>query len=234
MELVGRNVCEAVTTPSVQRSETRALSAAEVAALLTAARETRWSSFITLALTIGARRGEILALHWQDVDLEQGVVTIRASLSQTKGSVGLKSTKSGRVRVVPLSAPARDALRKQKVLQSEDRLRIGGVYFVGGAVPVFMDELGNRLSPKAATNAYARIAKNAKISNTSLHATRHTAATNLIAGGIDVRTTANLLGHANPSITLSLYSHVVEGAERNAVDVLARRLNSMERENVAL
>jgi hypothetical protein len=57
--------------------------------------------------------------------------------------------------------------------------------------------------------------------------TRHTAATHLIAGGIDVTTTAAILGHSTPTVTLSIYSHVVEGNESAAMDVLGDRLEQM-------
>ena len=224
LELAGRNVCEAVTAPSPARAQTKAFTDAEVCRLVEAARGTRWEHFVALALTLAARRGELLGLCWSDVNLEGGCVTIRASLSQTKARVALKSTKSDRVRVIPLSTPAREAFRKQHVLQSQDRLRAGSAYRTDPREPIFTDKLGKQLTPKSATNAFARLAGKARVSTTSLHATRHTAATNLIAGGVDVRTTANILGHATPSITLSLYSHVVEGAEKAAVDVLAGRL----------
>jgi len=69
------------------------------------------------------------------------------------------------------------------------------------------------LTPKAATNAFVRIAKKAGIGTTSLHSTRHTAATQLIATGIDITTTAAILGHTTTNVTLALYTHVVEGAE---------------------
>jgi hypothetical protein len=92
---------------------------------------------------------------------------------------------------------------------------------------VFTDEIGGQLSPKAATNAFARIATKAGIGTTSLHSTRHTAATHLTAGGIDVTTTAAILGHSTPTVTLSIYSHVVEGNESAAMDVLGDRLEQM-------
>ena len=93
--------------------------------------------------------------------------------------------------------------------------------------PVFTDEIGVQLSPKAATNAFARLAGKAGIGTTALHSTRHTAATHLIAGGIDVTTTAAILGHSTPTVTLSIYSHVVEGNESAAMDVLGDRLEQM-------
>jgi len=100
--------------------------------------------------------------------------------------------------------------------------------------PVFTDEIGVQLTPKAATNAFARLAKKAKIGTTSLHSARHRAATQLIAAGIGVTTTASILGHTNANVTLSLYSHVVEGAERPAMDVLGGRLEQMRDHVVAI
>jgi len=232
MEIVGRNVCEAVTPPSPARSTAKALTIHEVGALSSMARGTRWESFIAVALMLGARRGEVLALTWNDVDLDAGRVTIRASLSQTKGSVALKSTKTDRVRSVPISASTAAAFRKQRAQQAADKLLAGEGYRVDLTLPIFTDELGMRLSPKAATNAFARLARKAGLSTTSLHSTRHTTATTLVRAGIDLRTVSSIMGHSNASVTLGIYSHVVAGAERAAVDVLEGRLERAMRSGV--
>ena len=227
MQLVGQNVCEMAEPPTAPRSKARALAANEMVTLLAAARGTRWEHFIGLALMLGARRGELLALSWDDVDLDAGRVIIRASLSQTKGTVEMKSTKTGRVRIVPLTLAARETFRRLHLQQSEDRLRAGELFQMDSRRPIFTDEFGKQISPKAATNGFARIAIKAGIGTTSLHSTRHTAATQLIAGGVDIRTTASILGHTTPNVTLSLYAHVVEGAERAAMDLLEGRLEKM-------
>ena len=227
MQIVSQNVCDNADAPIPARSEARALSGTEISGLRGAAKGTRWEHFIELALMLGARRGELLALTWPDIDIENGRMTIRASLSQTKAATAIKSTKTGRVRMVPLPIAAREVLRRLRVQQNEDRLRAGEIYEVDDRRPLFTDEIGHQLTPKAATNAFARIAKKAGIGTTSLHSTRHTAATQLIAAGIDITTTAAILGHTTPNVTLALYSHVVEGAERSAMDVLADRLEKM-------
>jgi integrase len=224
MEVVGRNACEAANRPKAARSTAKALSISEIGALSSMARGTRWETFIAIALMLGARRGEVLALTWNDVDLDAGRVIIRASLSQTKGAIALKTTKTDRVRTVPISASTVAAFRKQHAQQAADKLLIGEAYRVDLTLPIFTDELGGRLSPKAAPNAFARLAKKAGSSTTSLHSTRHTAATTLVRAGIDLRTVSSILGHSNASVTLGIYSHVVEGAERAAVDVLEVRL----------
>lgn len=225
MQLAGRNVCEAVTAPSASPSEAKALTSDEVRRLLTEARDSRWSAFVTLALTTGARRGELCGLSWGDVDLESGVVTIRRSLSQTKARVVLKGTKSGKSRALPLSRHAVEALRRQRATQAADRLRAGSAYLDEGAL--FTDELGRRLTPKAATNAFARVAGKAKISTTRLHDLRHTAATTLLVGGADVRTTAGVLGHSTPNVTLATYAHLVADAQRDAIDRLGESIEKL-------
>ena len=227
MQFVAQNVCDAAEAPTSPRSEARALAGGEVTKLMHAAKGSRWESFVDLALMLGARRGELLALTWDDVDLDQGSVTIRASLSQTKAATAIKSTKTNRVRIVPLTAAALEAFRRQRLQQNEDRMRNADIFQPDPRHAIFTDEIGCQLSPKAATNAFARIAKKAGISTTSLHSTRHTAATQLIAAGVDVTTTASILGHVNANVTLALYSHVVEGAQRSAMDVLGGRLEKM-------
>lgn len=226
MEIVGRNACEAVTPPKPARSSAKALSINEVAALSSAARGSRWGPFITIALMLGARRGEVLALTSEDVDLDAGYVTIRSSLSQTKGSVSLKVTKTDRIRIVPITASTCSAFRKQRAQQAADKLWAGEGYMDDPSRPIFTDELGRRLSPKSATNAFARLAKKAGIATTSLHSTRHTTATTLVRAGIDLRTVSSIMGHSNASVTLGIYSHLVDGAERAAVAVLEGRMES--------
>lgn len=228
MQLLTVNPCAAVDAPKVRRSQARALTREEVLHLLEACSESRWAPFVTLALTIGARRGELLALRWQNVHSESKTVTIEASLSQTKAGIALKGTKTDRTRTVPLSRPALEALQRQRVTQAADKLRAGGLYEDRGWV--FADELGAWISPMAATDAYARIAQKAKISSTRLHDARHTAATTLLLAGVDVRTVAGVLGHSVATTTLSTYAHLMADTQRDAIDRLGEAFDAIARE----
>jgi integrase len=148
------------------------------------------------------------------------------SLSQTRRATALKTTKSGRTRTLPLSRVANDALRSQRALQARERLANGGLYANHDGA-IFTDELGRRVTPMAATCAFDRIARKAGMSTTRLHDLRHTAATTLLVAGVDVRTTAGVLGHASPSITLSTYAHLMPEAQREAVYRLGERLERL-------
>jgi integrase len=94
MQIVDRNICETVQPPSVPKSEAKALTHLEITNLLQAAAGTRWECFVMLALSTGARRGELCALTWSDIDVETATLTISKSLSQTRSGTAVKCTKS--------------------------------------------------------------------------------------------------------------------------------------------
>ena len=225
LDLVTRNVCDTDATkpPGPSRSPAKALDDGEVARLFAVAEKTRWGPFVTLALATGARRGELCALSWSDVDFGGRTLMIARSLSQTKSRVELKGTKTGSIRRLALSRLALDALRRQRAAQAQEKLCAQTRYIDEGAV--FATPLGGRITPMAATKAFGKLAKTALISTTRLHDTRHTAASHLIVGcRTDARTAASVLGHTNPSVTLSIYAHLFADAQRAALGGLGKRL----------
>jgi integrase len=234
LELAARNVCQAVKPPTIRKREAKALSADDVCDVTAIAEGSRWLHYIDISLGLGMRRGEAVALNWPDVDFVAGRVTINKAMSQIKGRVFVKLTKTDRARIFPhISEALRASFRAQKAQQAADKLRAGERYVSDPAKPIFTDELGNRLSPKAATNAFYRLAQKANVGTTSLHSTRHTAATELIHGGVDIVTVSRLLGHSNPNVTLGVYGHLTEGAKEEALGVLDARLTQMRRKRNA-
>ena len=107
-------------------------------------------------------------------------------------------------------------------MQAEDRLKAGGAFQDSGHV--FQRPLGGSLSPYLATDAFRYIRDRLKLKAT-LHDLRHTAATWMLSSGIDIRSVAQVLGHTQASTTLSVYSHVLQGAEEKAVAAIDARLS---------
>lgn len=133
-ELIVRNVGDVVETPSIPRGRAVALTVEEVHGLLAAADETRWGPFFRVALGCGARRGELLALQWSDVDFEDCTLTIGKSLSETRAGIAENVTKTDRVRIVALPELAMDAFRRQRRLQAAERLAAGPAFVDSGHV----------------------------------------------------------------------------------------------------
>ncbi|HEY6326591.1 MAG TPA: site-specific integrase [Candidatus Cybelea sp.] len=219
-----RNVADASKRdlPNAQRSPAKALTEAEARRLLDAATGTPWHAFFTLAFCTGARRAELAALRWSNVDLERGIITISESVVRTKSGLEFKGTKTGCIRVVPLNALAVAALRFHRAVQNTKRLRKGHKYQVRDLV--FADPFGRPWNPSSISNAFVRLARETKLPTQRLHDVRHSAATWLLQSGIDVRTVAAVLGHSTPVTTLNTYAHVMPGAEAKAVEAIAERL----------
>ncbi len=227
-EMVARNLCESADRPGTVRPRAEAHTGAELARLTASAIDSRWEHFIEVALNTGARRGELCALSWSDIDLNKRTMRVAASMSQSASDIERKSTKTGRVRSIPLNDDVCALFRAQRAMQAADRLGAGAAYQVDAARPVFTNEIGERVTPKAATNAFARLARVTGLSSNSLHRLRHTAASVLIPAS-DLVTAAAILGHSNPSTTANVYAHVIEGQERAAVDELGRGLERLRK-----
>jgi integrase len=210
-------------------SQADSLTDDEIGALLAAARGTRWEPLVTFVLATGIRRGEAAALRRDCVAIdaagERGVVTIKASFSQTKGSVVLKGTKTGRARPIPLTKTpiAIAALRRQAMIRSQDEFAAESAYEDQGFV--FADPLGRPYSPFAITDAFRKLARKAGVKK-RLHDLRHTALSNLLADGVDVVTVAGIAGHSSVQTTLNTYAHQLLGTKEDAMSRLDARLQA--------
>lgn len=217
-DLVARNVADAVEAPKAAPSPAKALSADQVAQLLAAVEDRPLYPFFALAVATGMRRGELGALTWDSIDFDRGVITVRQAIGEDRcGHRFVKNTKSNRQRTVPLNALATSALRRHRANQAEAKMLHRDVYEDHGFV--FADEVGGMLDLDAVSKAFSALASEVgiKVKGISLHSCRHFGATQALVAGNDVRTVAALLGHADASVTLRTYAHVVPGAQEKAV-----------------
>jgi integrase len=220
VNLVTRNVARSVQPPKAAPSPARALIAEQVGAILTASEGTTLHPFFVVAATTGMRRGEVGALAWNAVDLERRTLTVRQAIGDDrKGNQRIKTTKTGRERVVPVGTAAIEALKRQRAPQAAVRLAAKEGTYDEAADLVFADDHGKPLDLDKVSKAFAALASSLgiKTKGISLHSFRHFAASQAIVAGNDVRTVAALLGHASPSTTLNVYGHVVAGAQERAV-----------------
>jgi len=215
--LVHRNVADMVEPPRIQQAEMTALTEQQARMLLDAVAGERLEALVVLALATGMREGELIALRWRDLDLDGGLVQVSRTLKQTSQGRQFGKAKSKRSRrpiALPTSADA--VLRRHRAQQVEERLRLGEAWQDNDLV--FCDEIGRRLSPSRfnAIGWFGRVVRRAGVPAIRFHDLRHTAATLLLARGINVKVVSEMLGHANISITLSLYGHVLPHMQREA------------------
>jgi integrase len=214
--VVHSNAASLVDAPTVTATEIDILTSPQVKHMLVGFKVTPLYAFTTLALGTGMRRGELLALRWQDINLDGAVLQVERSLEQTKaGGLRFKppKTKYGR-RSIPLPATTVAELRAHRRVAQELRLALGGGKLPDDAL-VFPEADGSPRSPNAATKAWKKAAEGLGLT-VSLHALRHTHASILIASGLDVLTISRRLGHGSPAITLTVYGHLFRQDDRAA------------------
>ena len=210
LELVPRNAAAAVDPPRPRPKEIRPLDAAQAKALLSAARGDRLEAVYVLAVTAGLRISELLALKWEDVDLERGVLHVRRTLSAADSGPTFTTPKSGKGRGIKLTGQAVDALKRHRATQNEERLRLGSMWEDWGLL--FCAERGTPSSRRTLTRcSFKPLLKRAGLPDIRFHDLRHTCATLLLSRGHHPKLVQELLGHASVAITLDRYSHVLPG-----------------------
>ncbi|MGH9091052.1 MAG: tyrosine-type recombinase/integrase [Acidimicrobiales bacterium] len=182
------------------------------------------ASFLLLAATTGCRRGELCGLRWSDIDLDGAQLIIRRAISDVPGRLEVRSTKTGRIRRLSLDTLSVGALRAQLDRARASAAQVGGSLEDEAYVWSQAVDHSEPWRPSRVSASFVRIRGEAGLPSVQLHHLRHFAASVMLAGGVDVRTAAGRLGHAQPAITLKTYAHVMEAADRNAADIVGRVL----------
>jgi integrase len=179
---------------------------------------------LMLAAYTGARRGELLALTWEQIDLRGGMLTIGASLDHQPGrepELKEPKTATGR-RSIKLPAIALSELRLARLAANAAAVNAGRRI---ESVPVFANDDGSWWTPMAASQAALKALRTLGLPG-SLHTLRHAHATLLLGGqgGVSPHVVSRRLGHSDVSTTLALYAHVIPADDSSAADAIDRIL----------
>lgn len=181
----------------------------------------KWKALVMFAIDSGCRRGEIVGLKWSEIDFKTGKVNICRNAQYTSGKGTYISTpKNRKNRVIYLNRPVLAVLAEWKRQQA--------LLHFGQGIPLngfcFTQDNGEMMNPQAPTAYLSRFGKKYNLPGIHPHALRHTMATLSIANGADIVSVSEKLGHAEPSITLNVYSHANEEAQRRANEALAQAI----------
>jgi integrase len=165
------------------------------------------------ALYAGLRRGELMGLRWRDVDLARGVLEVRQAWDPKEHQMVAPKSAAGRRRV-PIAAALRAFLTPLSLAAPADP---AGLVFGTGGSPFSASSTSER-----ALRAWRR----AGLDPICLHDCRHTFASLMIAAGVNAKALSTFMGHANISITLDRYGHLMPGAEDEAAGMMDAYLGS--------
>lgn len=232
-EWLNANPAKIVQRPKQKPPDPDLPSPAEAAKLVDAAfeKDEEWGTLVWLVMTTGMRRGEVCALRWSDIDLDEGMIEVRRSYIQRNGLSQIKGTKTHQMRRIALDTETVTLLREHKQrwqdrFENASRAWSGDLYLF---TEVRKTDPSEPCSPDSVSGRYKRMADDLGI-KTHIHALRHYSATELLTAGIDLRTVAGRLGHGGGgATTLCVYATWVAASDRKAAELLGSRLSKRRR-----
>lgn len=206
--LLARNVARSVSPPRIEPHQAQALTPAQAVQLLEAAQGNRLEVFI------------LLAVRWDDLDLEQGQLHIQRSVSRIAGYGYVENepkTKSSRRQIV-LPAVVAEALQQHRAQQKQARIQAGDNWQEHGLV--FCNRHGGFMHVSNLLRTFHQLVEAAGLPPMRFHDLRHSAATILLMKGVQPKVVQELLGHSSIAITMNVYSHVMPSMQKEAMDMM--------------
>jgi integrase len=216
--LIARNVAKLVTLPHRERYEAQTLTMEQALKLIALAQGSRIEALLLVALTTGMRRGELLALRWDDIDFERGMLHVRRTMSHIPGmgyKEGEPKTKAGR-RTIVLSSVTIEALKEHCVAQDQVRITAGEKWQERGIV--FCNIYGGFFNPVKVLALFQRLLRDAGLPKMRFHDLRHSAATILLEARVHLKMVQERLGHSSIATTADIYSHISPEMQQETVD----------------
>ena len=212
-----KNPADDVDPPKVRTGEVTPLTRDEARGLLETVRGDRLEALYVVALHTGLRQGELLALRWEDLDLEARTLQVRRTVTKDGGKLAVGPTKTAKGRrTVKLPADAAASLRGHLTRQLEEIDGLGDSFQDRGLV--FCTSRGTLINPtNLRKRSLAPLLARAGLPHQTFHQLRHTAATILLLKNVNPKIVSEVLGHASIAITLDTYSHVLPNMQDSAV-----------------
>ena len=191
----------------------------------------KWRTMIRLMLDTGIRRGEACGLKWENIDFETNTATIRENLCYTASKgVYTDTPKTGKIRDVYFSGTTKKLLKE---LQAQQISLIKKANKNAGADAVITipqhvfttDGTASPIHPTSPTHYFRQFSEKYGIPDFHPHKLRHTFASQAIINGADIASVSEVLGHADKSTTLRMYTHADEQSKRGAAQIVHDLLN---------
>lgn len=226
---IQKNYCKMVTLPKDNTTkEIKVLSSDQQKLFIEAIKGHNLEVLFLVALSTGLRLGEILGLKWSDIDFNTGTLTVNRTIQrvtqidrngnrESKVIEQLPKTKNS-IRTIPIPKNILIKLKDHRLEQNTNRLKLGNLYFNNDYV--FCDKLGYPIDDKRPARNLKSILTKLDIEPIKFHGLRHTYATRLFEANVPPKTVQVLMGHSDISITLDIYTHVMEDTKLEAVEKL--------------
>ncbi|GBQ04427.1 hypothetical protein SSP531S_59230 [Streptomyces spongiicola] len=227
-EEIPRNVARNVRTGTPRPRRFKPLTADEARQFLAATQDHRLHALFELALHTGLRKGELLGLCWEDLDLHAGTAAIRRTLQRTTtgGLTTLPTKTRASERRIALPTRCLQSLKRHHEQQQRESEAAGTAWQYNGHV--FTTAQGGAIDPTNLTRTFLTFLRKAGLRRIRFHDLRNSTATLLLEQGVELVVIKELLGHAHIGVTATVYAHVRLRLQRDAIDALGTALVGRE------
>ena len=210
-KLIISNPTDGCSLPKLKHREMKTLTTEQLVSFLREAKESGVYEMYYIELATGLRRGELLGLKWENIDLEQATIRVRRQVARINGEIveaPLKTKNS--YRTISIGEDAVGILKQQKEKSHSEY--------------VFPSPTGGPISLDSVIQMLHRVLERAGLPKVRFHDLRHTFATLALQNGVDVKTVSGMLGHYSAGFTLDTYAHVTTQAQRQAANTMGNLL----------
>ncbi len=226
-QVIRDNPCARVKAPKVSAKEINYLDDSQAKQLIEYLESApiQYKTMIITLIYTGMRLGELCGLEWKDIDFDNEIITIKRTSQYTKekGIFTKEPKNKTSIRTNRYPTVLFKLLRSYRAYQNEERLRLGDKWHYTDRLFTKWD--GSPIYPNTLNKWLTRFINDKDLPRITVHSLRHTNATLLISGGVDIRTVSKRLGHSQTSTTLNIYTHAIASADEMASDTLQDILN---------
>jgi integrase len=216
LDLIAANPCGKVDPPRHRRKEIKPFTSAEVKMILAAVEKQPLYGFYLLAFSTGMRQGELCGLWWEDIDEQKGILRVRRQLVYGTGPGKFAEPKTKHsLRTIELSESCQAALTARKRWAMKNGFASNKL--------VFCNSIGTPVNPRTfSRNTWGPLLKRLGLEHRGFHHARHSYASLSLSDGVPINIVSGILGHANSSITLTLYAHAMPSMQKLSTDSMSR------------
>lgn len=208
LRMIPFNHCEGVALPKLKRYKAKVYDLEMIHKLLSVSENTDMYLPILLCVTAGLRRGELLALRWDNIDFVNSILQVRSNMVRGEKDFIIKApkTESG-IRDIHLGQEVMEVLKKERSKYVSDMFsketNFQNLNFV------IRQKDGSPIRPDSMSQKWRRFLEDNRLPSIRFHDLRHSNATALIQAGVNPRVVQQRLGHSDVNITLNTYTHVL-------------------------
>lgn len=217
--MIPSNPCNGVELPKNQKYKASIYTTQEINAMLALAKDTDMYIPLLLVCSVGFRRGELLALKWEHIDFERGIIHIQSNTVIADGTVCTKAPKSSAgIRDVTIGSNVLAELKLARAQYYSNKLAMGAGFTDSGLV--VSQPNGKPFRPESMTQKWERFVKKHGLKHIRFHDLRHSCTTMMVEAGVDLKTVQTRIGHANITTTMNVYAHCTPAMDQSAADKL--------------